>query len=591
MKHHLGRLTAFAVPFTLPLTSMAQEPESVRIPQGQHPVPAAAPVRPKQPVTVKVGDVAPPYAPLEWIQGEPVRQFEPGKVYLIEFTASWCGPCLMQIPHLNELHNKFKDRGLVVIGQHVIEHNPEDVAPFVKKMAAKLTYRIASDNKPGARREGLVSSWMYASGHEGIPTAFLINQQGRIAWIGHPVELKEELIEQVISGNFDLAKATADYAKVAENLFQVVKDEDAQRPAKQKPVPKLKLGSAAPKLQVGKWIQGEPVKEFEADKAYLVEFWATWCGPCRATIPHLTALHEKYKDRGLVVIGQSFEEKDQNLVAPYVAKMGESMTYRVALDDMSGGKLGRMDETWIKAAGINAIPTAFLVDKTGHIAWIGHPQRLPEATIEQVLAGNFEVGRELADGKKRIEDLRRKLKESKDLLAEIRKQVAAKEWEKAEMLVDQLAEGRKTSFTYLRFHIAKRDFAAVAGVASKLSDENPNKYSYQYTLLRELAYLADPPAELVDLGLKIGQRALDTQTAKTPNVYDALARLKFLKGDQAGAVEMGEQAKKLANRENIAERYQQAIDLYRQGKLPEGELKVQLRGLYSGFESSTSGDE
>src|SRR5437764_4651078 len=74
--------------------------------------------------------------------------------------------------------------------------------------------------------------------------------------------------------------------------------------------PKLKVGDPAPKLQMGKWIQGEPVTEFKPGKAYLVEFWATWCGPCRVSIPHLNELHNKYKDQGLVVIGQDCFERD-----------------------------------------------------------------------------------------------------------------------------------------------------------------------------------------------------------------------------------------------------------------------------------------
>ena len=153
----------------------------------------------------------------------------------------------------------------------------------------------------------------------------------------------------------------------------------------------LKVGDPAPKLQTGKWVQGDPVKSFEKGKAYIVEFWATWCPPCRASIPHLNEIYLKYKDKGLVVIGQNVSEQNDSGVAAFVKKMGDKMTYRVALDDKTSDSNGQMSKTWMETAGQEGIPTAFLVDTKGVIAWIGHPMakmfaglRCPRWLLERI---------------------------------------------------------------------------------------------------------------------------------------------------------------------------------------------------------------
>ena len=153
--------------------------------------------------------------------------------------------------------------------------------------------------------------------------------------------------------------------------------------------PTLKVGDPAPKLQTGEWVQGKQMKEFQKGNAYIIEFWATWCGPCRTSIPHLNGIHKRFKDQGLTVIGQNCWEWDDSLVLPFVKKMGDKMTYCVALDDKPVHEKGRMAETWMVAAGCQSIPSAFVVDTKGIVVWIGHPLQLKKTMIANVLAGKF----------------------------------------------------------------------------------------------------------------------------------------------------------------------------------------------------------
>lgn len=72
-----------------------------------------------------------------------------------------------------------------------------------------------------------------------------------------------------------------------------------------------------------------------------------------------------------VVPGQNVWEQDESEVPKFIKSMGNQMTYRVVLDNQEGNEKGKMGEAWIKAAGRNGIPSAFLVNQEGRIAWIG----------------------------------------------------------------------------------------------------------------------------------------------------------------------------------------------------------------------------
>ncbi len=161
------------------------------------------------------------------------------------------------------------------------------------------------------------------------------------------------------------------------------------------------LGDPAAPLEIAEWIKGEPVDlaAVKGKKIVVVEFWATWCGPCLTSIPHLTEMQKKFANRGVVFIGVSDENAAK--VKPFVDKMGEKMDYTVALD-----RDRKTAEGYMKAYGANGIPHAFIVDKEGRIAWQGHPMAGLDKALERMAANTFDLGAE-----KKRDSAQRKLEE------------------------------------------------------------------------------------------------------------------------------------------------------------------------------------
>jgi thiol-disulfide isomerase/thioredoxin len=147
---------------------------------------------------LKVGDPAPPLQVDRWLQGKPVERLQPGTVYLIEFWASWCGPCLTSVPHVNALHRAFEDKGLVAIAQNVWEQDEGQAEAFVQMMGHRMTYRVALDDKRNVPGGAMAADWLAAAERKGLPAAFLVDRKGRIAWIGHPMAIEDEMIEDLL---------------------------------------------------------------------------------------------------------------------------------------------------------------------------------------------------------------------------------------------------------------------------------------------------------------------------------------------------------------------------------------------------------
>jgi len=91
-------------------------------------------------------------------------------------------------------------------------------------------------------------------------------------------------------------------------------------------------------------------------KVVVIDFWATWCPPCRAEIPGYIALQKKYADKGLVIVGISVDEEGAKAVAPFAKAKGVNYQMLLFTDDVVAA-----------FGGVEGIPTTFLIDREGNI--------------------------------------------------------------------------------------------------------------------------------------------------------------------------------------------------------------------------------
>lgn len=295
----------------------------------------------------------------------------------------------------------------------------------------------------------------------------------------------------------------------------------------------LRIGDPAPALVGGAWVKGEPVSGIEPGKVYVLEFWATWCGPCIKAIPHVTELQQKHPE--VVFIGQNVWERDESLVKPFLADMGDKMGYRVRMDDKSADPKGAMATTWMQAAGRNGIPASFIVDREGKIAWIGHPMAMDEP-LAQVVAGTF-------DSKAYAETQRKQQEAGKRLQAAMQSGDTAK----VAALFDEFAAGNpamakgilanKAEYLYDAKDFDRGIVAARAAVEANAADANALN-----RVVWGVVGTDGAPKEHVKEMLPWAQKAAELSKESDPAILDTLARAHYELGEMAKAVEVQEKA-------------------------------------------------
>jgi thiol-disulfide isomerase/thioredoxin len=307
---------------------------------------------------------------------------------------------------------------------------------------------------------------------------------------------------------------------------------------------RLTIGDDAPAIDIANFVKGEPVKGFEKGKVYVVEFWATWCGPCIQNMPHLTKMQQKYKDKGLTIIGISSNERKKtndkgepdgglSLVKPFVERMGDRIGYTIGLDNNN-----ITDQRYMQAAGQSSIPAAFVVDKQGKLAWFGHPMNAMDLVVAECLEGTF-------DPAKHVE----RMKRYQEISERFNKAATAKDWSAAETEIDAVASVRPdlahlaemSRFMLLR--TGKKDVAAATTVRNRLINEqfkdDPEKLR---SFVEMLQTVPDADASEKQAALDGAQRVVTLTDGKDPMAYALVSNAYKSMDNYDGAIEAQKKA-------------------------------------------------
>ncbi|MHC4946682.1 MAG: TlpA disulfide reductase family protein [Planctomycetota bacterium] len=299
----------------------------------------------------------------------------------------------------------------------------------------------------------------------------------------------------------------------------------------------LSIGDPAPAIDVAHWVKGDQIDAFEDDHVYVVEFWATWCGPCVASMPHISELQEKYADYDVRFVGIS-DEPLQTVVnflfKEYKrdGKIQNDRTHYTLTTDPDRSCYG----DYMTAAGQSGIPTAFIVGKDGHVEWIGHPMTIDEP-LEAVVKDSWDR----AGFKTKWEKENQAKIAASKIMSRMRTAANAENWDEAIAAMDELIalgdqfEGYKVQKFMLMLG-KMNDADAAYALGSELMEAHWD----DAMMLNQLAWFTVDEKGIehrdLDFALRAAARANELTKESDAGILDTLARVHFEKGELADAV-------------------------------------------------------
>jgi len=323
----------------------------------------------------------------------------------------------------------------------------------------------------------------------------------------------------------------------------------------------LSIGDHAPAISVDHWVKGEAIDGFEDGQVYVMEFWATGCGPCVSSMPHLSGLQDEYGN-SVKIIGVS-SEKELDTVTSFLAKTNsrdnklndERMRYTVAVDPDKS-----TSQAYMEAAGQNGIPTAFIINGDGQVAWIGHPMGMDEPLAE-IVNGTWDISAAAEEFNK---------EQDMAMMAfsmTLRNASNNEDWDGYIEAIDSFTAeyGDNAQLSNMKFNAlltGKQDTTAAYALAEEIVKADWNDAN----ALNAMAWgiVDETPSEFqnLDFALKVANRACELTDYEDPMILDTLARCYWEMGDRYKAIAWQEKAVEYSDEDSMGDSIQATLDEY-----------------------------
>ncbi|MGA1393680.1 MAG: redoxin domain-containing protein [Phycisphaerales bacterium] len=331
--------------------------------------------------------------------------------------------------------------------------------------------------------------------------------------------------------------------------------------ADQTAVEKLSIGDKAPALDIEHWVRGEKMDGFADGKVTVVEFWATWCGPCKASMPHLTELQKQYAEQGVTIIGISDEDVEKVSTFLGTDEWKKKAQYTLVTDpDRSN------HNNYMRAAGQRGIPTAFVVDQEGVVAWIGHPMNMDEP-LAKIVAGEWDAKAYGAQWAKEQAMSAAWNARSRPFMAASRekdfaKAVAILDEQLAEYPDDLNAKLRRTQILIIELDRAGEALPVAQEMVASSSD--PMMLNALSWSILESGKAKGP---VLEMAMEAAQKANELSGGKDGSIIDTLARAYWEAGDAKKAIALQEKAVEISPEGRMKESMKKTLEEYKSGKL------------------------